>query len=79
MRTHRWGRSLLYGYRKLTIALRRQYGLVINHKKVYRLCRELRMLRPQRAKKSTIPGGWPITGWLLGLNSCGKPTSNTGT
>ncbi|MPM43285.1 IS3 family transposase ISHahy4 [bioreactor metagenome] len=53
-----------YGYRKLTICLKEDYNLIINHKKVYRLCKELNILRPQRtitqrhpkhlAKKETI-------------------------
>lgn len=34
-----------YGYRKLTVCLREDYGLHINHKKVYRLCKELNILR----------------------------------
>ncbi|SFV10243.1 HTH-like domain-containing protein [Alicyclobacillus macrosporangiidus] len=37
-----------YGYRKLTHMLRQEHGLVINEKKVYRLCKELGILRPQR-------------------------------
>ena len=37
-----------YGYRKITHYLRRTYGLIINHKKVYRLCKELNVLREQR-------------------------------
>jgi putative transposase len=44
-----------YGYRKLTVALRQDYGLVINKKKVYRLCRELNILRPQRKVNSSYP------------------------
>ncbi|WP_407058223.1 transposase [Tigheibacillus jepli] len=35
-----------YGYRKLTLALRREYKLKINKKKVYRLCKELDILKP---------------------------------
>jgi len=42
------GDGLHYGYVKLTHALRRQFRLVINKKKVYRLCREMRILKPQR-------------------------------
>ncbi len=42
------GEENMYGYRKLTICLRRQYGLIINKKKVYRLCKELNILAPQR-------------------------------
>ncbi|GGB63940.1 integrase [Lentibacillus populi] len=45
-----------YGYRKLTLALRRdQYKLKINKKKVYRLCKELDILKPQRRKKISHP------------------------
>lgn len=28
-----------YGYHKLTVCLRRRYGLLVNKKKVYRLCK----------------------------------------
>ncbi|MFZ5436550.1 MAG: IS3 family transposase, partial [Bacillota bacterium] len=54
------------GYRKLAVCLREDYGLRINHKKVYRLCKELRILRPQRivrrnhsrrvARRDTVSG-----------------------
>lgn len=44
-----------YGYRKLTKVLRRKYNLKINKKKVYRLCKELGVLRPQRKKKVSYP------------------------
>jgi putative transposase len=44
-----------YGYRKLTVALRRDYDLIINQKKVYRLYRELNVLRPQRKVNSSYP------------------------
>jgi|CZCA01.1.fsa_nt_gi transposase-like protein len=37
-----------YGYKKLTACLQEDYNLVINHKKVYRLCKEIDILRPQR-------------------------------
>ncbi len=37
-----------YGYSKLTSSLKEDYQLIINHKKVYRLCKELDILRPQR-------------------------------
>lgn len=43
------------GYRKLTIRLQRQHGLIINKKKVYRLCKELDILEPQRRKKIKYP------------------------
>ena len=44
-----------YGYMKLTIALRKYKHLVINKKKVYRLCKELDILRPQRKIKPKHP------------------------
>ncbi|WP_143325399.1 IS3 family transposase [Carboxydocella sp. ULO1] len=37
-----------YGYVKLTMALRKTLGLIINKKKVYRLCKQPGILRPQR-------------------------------
>lgn len=42
------GDAQYYGYRKITHYLRRTYNLVINFKKVYRLCKELDVLRDQR-------------------------------
>ncbi|TQR40449.1 IS3 family transposase [Paenibacillus popilliae] len=44
-----------YGYRKLTVALREQHKLRINKKKVYRLCKELGILKPQRQKRVRFP------------------------
>lgn len=43
------------GYRKLTTLLRRTYKLVINKKKVYRLCKELDILSPQRKIAHPVP------------------------
>ncbi|AZR73956.1 hypothetical protein BBF96_11475 [Anoxybacter fermentans] len=34
-----------YGYRKLTVCLQENYDLQINHKKVYKLCKELNILK----------------------------------
>lgn len=44
-----------FGYRKLTKMLKRIYKLQINKKKVYRLCKELDILRPQRRKRIKHP------------------------
>lgn len=44
-----------YGYRKLTVCLRRYHGLIINKKKVYRLCQELDILKPERRKRLHYP------------------------
>ncbi|MCA1319704.1 IS3 family transposase [Bacillus tianshenii] len=49
------GETEIYGYRKLTKALNRKYKLIINKKKVYRLCKELDILMPQREKKQKHP------------------------
>ncbi|MBZ4668472.1 MAG: Integrase catalytic region [Defluviitaleaceae bacterium] len=47
--------GLCYGYYKITIILRRKFNLIINKKKVYRLCKELNILRPQRTVKPKHP------------------------
>nr|WP_279236992.1 IS3 family transposase [Heliorestis convoluta] len=49
------GEESTYGYRKLAICLRRNHNLVINNKKVYRLCAELNILNPQRKLKVKYP------------------------
>ena len=49
------GECYNYGYVKLTVWLYKKYGLVINKKKVYRLCKELGMLKPQRRIKRKHP------------------------
>lgn len=49
------GDGFPYGYRKLTICLQEDYTLKINKKKVYRLCKELDILKPQRQLKKQHP------------------------
>lgn len=49
------GEEQAYGYRKFTVMLRRNHNLVINKKKVYRLCKELSLLREQRKIKTKYP------------------------
>ncbi len=49
------GEEEVYGYRKLTLSLRKQYKLIINKKKVHRLCTELNILEPQRRVKPKHP------------------------
>ena len=46
--------AFYYGYHKITYYLRRKYNLIINHKKVYRLCKELQILKKQRIIKPEI-------------------------
>jgi len=40
------------GYRKLTKMLRRDHGIYINKKKIYRICKEIGILLEQRSKSS---------------------------
>ncbi|UKS25319.1 IS3 family transposase [Paenibacillus sp. HWE-109] len=49
------GEEHSYGYVLLTECLRVQHSLVINKKKVYRLCQKLGILNPQRRKKIHYP------------------------
>jgi putative transposase len=44
------GDAYTYGYRKLTKQLRRNYDLIVNKKKVYRLCKELDILTTAEEK-----------------------------
>ena len=44
-----------YGYKKLTTSMQEDYNPNINHKKVYRLCKELGVLLPQREIKPKYP------------------------
>ncbi|SHI03813.1 IS3 family transposase [Clostridium grantii] len=48
------GDAINYGYRKITYHLRKHYNLTINHKKVYRLCKEMDILKDQRVIKPKI-------------------------
>lgn len=52
---HVTGDGYPYGYKKLTVELQEENSLIINHKKVYRLCKELNILRPQRQIKVKHP------------------------
>jgi putative transposase len=49
------GDGFPYGYKKLTVCLREEHNLTINSKKVYRLCHELDILRPQRVISQRHP------------------------
>ncbi len=42
------GDGFPYGYKKINVSLQEDYHLNINHKKTYRLCKEMDVLRPQR-------------------------------
>jgi len=62
------GEESAYGYRKLKLCLNNQYDLVINKKKVYRLCKELDILAPQRQKKLKHPRKIAINREITGSN-----------
>lgn len=47
--------GVAYGYLKLGILLKREHGLIINKKKMYRLCKELGILKPQRKISQKYP------------------------
>ena len=49
------GDDAAFGYRKITVILKRKYKLIINKKKVYRLCKEMNLLAPQREKRNLAP------------------------
>lgn len=49
------GEEQAYGYRKLMHWLKQTFNLVINKKKVYRLCKDLGILQPQRRLKNRHP------------------------
>ena len=46
--------AFYYGYHKITYTLKREHTLIINHKKVYRLCKELNILKNQRVIKPQV-------------------------
>jgi len=62
------GDAINYGYRKITYHLRKQYNLVLNHKKVYRLCKELGILKAQRVIKPKIKRAIAINRTITGSN-----------
>lgn len=49
------GEAFGYGYYKIHIMLERRHNLIINPKKVYRLCSKLDILKPQRQRKIKYP------------------------
>lgn len=49
------GESDIYGYRKLTLCLQREFDLIINKKKTYRLLKSMDLLQPQRKIRAKHP------------------------
>lgn len=62
------GETYMYGYKLLGQCLREYYHLVINHKKVYRLCKELDILQKQRVIKAKYPRRLPRNRVVTGPN-----------
>lgn len=62
------GEEHVYGYKLLAESLCKQYGLVLNHKKNYRLCKELDILQPQRQKRFKHPRKLPENRVVTGPN-----------
>lgn len=42
------------GYKKISVYLKKQFGIIVNHKKVYRLCKENNLLLPKTKKSKSI-------------------------
>lgn len=62
------GEEHIYGYKLLAECLRHKYGLIFNHKKCYRLCKELDILQHQRKRKSKHPRRLPKNRLVDGPN-----------
>lgn len=62
------GEEAGYGYRLLAECLRNRYQLILNHKKAYRLCKELGILKKQRKMKSKHPRRLPKNRVVTGPN-----------
>ncbi|PZE20432.1 hypothetical protein CBW46_013440 [Paenibacillus xerothermodurans] len=66
------GEGAAYGYRTLTVLLKRRHQLKINEKKVYRLYKQMDVLRPQRKLKMKHPKRLANNRVITGSNQCGK-------
>jgi transposase InsO family protein len=62
------GDAINYGYRKITYHLSKYYNLIINHKKVYRLCKELGILKEQRVIKPKVKRTIAVNRTITGSN-----------
>jgi transposase InsO family protein len=62
------GDAINYGYRKITYHLRKYYNLSINPKKVYRLCKELNLLKDQRVIKPKVTRTIAVNRVITGSN-----------
>lgn len=62
------GEEHSYGYRLMALALHDQKGLILNHKKSYRLCKKLGLLQKKRRKKCKHPRRLPRNQIIKGPN-----------
>ena len=63
------GDAEFYGYRKIKEHLKREYKLKLNHKKAYRLCKELGVLKPQRKIKNKVKKSIAINRFVNSSNT----------
>jgi putative transposase len=62
------GEEHVYGYKLLAECLWNEYKLILNHKKSYRLCKDLDILQKQREKKLKHPRRLPTNRVVTGVN-----------
>ncbi len=62
------GEEHVYGYKLLAQCIRDRYGVTLNKKKSYRLCKELGILQKQRERVRTHPRRLPKNRVITGLN-----------
>jgi len=62
------GEEHVYGYKLLAECLWNEHRLKLNHKKSYRLCKELDILQPQREKRFKHPRKLPENRVITGPN-----------
>jgi putative transposase len=62
------GEEHVYGYKLLAECLWNEHELILNHKKSYRICKELRILQKQREKKFKHPRRLPTDRIVTGVN-----------
>ncbi|WP_188893134.1 IS3 family transposase, partial [Paenibacillus radicis (ex Gao et al. 2016)] len=62
------GEEHVYGYKLLAKCIRDRYGLILNKKKAYRLCKELGILQKPRERVQTHPRRLPRNRIVTGSN-----------
>ncbi|KYH35300.1 hypothetical protein CLTEP_07040 [Clostridium tepidiprofundi DSM 19306] len=62
------GEAIAYGYIKLKHHIKREHGVIVNHKKMHRLCKELDILRLQREIKEKTKKHIAVNRTITGSN-----------